>query len=86
VVAVLVIVTEVRTVVAGEVAGEDGFVELDIAGVGVWLAFAGVTALESYAVYELECGFSVAGCNCGALIGFVDALGDADFVAAVSDT
>ncbi|MBA7639494.1 hypothetical protein ES703_47152 [subsurface metagenome] len=55
---------------------------MDVAGVGVGLAFAGVAALESYAVDELEGSFAVAGCNHGALVGLVGALGDADFIAA----
>ena len=47
-------------IIAVQVAGEDGFVELYMASVRVWCACAGVAAFEYYAVDKLECSFPVA--------------------------
>ncbi len=51
VVAVLVIVGKVRPIIAKQVAAEDGLVCIWVAGIGDWLAKAGVTALNSHAIF-----------------------------------
>ncbi|MBA7680479.1 hypothetical protein ES703_88795 [subsurface metagenome] len=43
-----------------EIPREDCLISVYIALIGVWLTKAGVAAFESYAVFELECGCSVA--------------------------
>ena len=47
-------------IIVSKVAAEDGFVEFDVAGVGIKLAEASVPALNNHATFELEGECSVA--------------------------
>jgi hypothetical protein len=51
VVAVLVIVGKIRPIIAKQVAAEDGLVCIWVAGIGDWLAKAGVTARDNDTVF-----------------------------------
>jgi hypothetical protein len=52
---------KVRTVVAVQVAVQDGFVCINIPLIGVRCARTGVATFKSYAVNKLECSVTVAG-------------------------
>jgi hypothetical protein len=80
-------VAVVATIVQyANIAAEDGFIESYVTRIGIRLSKAGVATFKSYAVDELKCSGSVAGCDTGSQVGLVNSLGNADFVTVLSRT